>query len=92
MLALDKVFDLTKSSDVRLLAYTWVDEEVMYFDEPDKAKAAFETIAKLDKIEPREKQFGVGLHSPPTFLFKFETDNGQVLAAVRQDKVRLTEV
>ncbi|GAA6208829.1 hypothetical protein NBRC116601_21220 [Cognatishimia sp. WU-CL00825] len=92
LLALDKVFELTKSSDVRLLAYTWVDEEVMFFDEPDKAKAAFETIAKLDKIETREKQFGVGLHSPPTFLFKFETDNRQVLAAVEQDKVRLTWV
>jgi hypothetical protein len=37
-----------------------IDEEVMLFDEPDKAKAAFETIAKLDEIESREKQFGGG--------------------------------
>ncbi|SMX29648.1 hypothetical protein TRP8649_03786 [Pelagimonas phthalicica] len=92
LLALNEVFELSKSSDVRLLAYTWVDEEAMFFDEPDKAKAVFETIAKLDKIESREKQFGVGLHSAPTFLFKFETDNGQVLAAVRQDKVHLIEM
>lgn len=92
LLALDKVFEISKSSDVRLIAYTWVDEEVMFFDEPDKTKAAFETILKLDEIESREKQFGAGLHSPPTFLFKFETENGQVLAAVKHDKVRLTEV
>lgn len=69
-----------------------IDEEVMLFDEPDKAKAAFETIAKLDEIEFREKQFGGGLHSPRTFLFKFETSKGQVLAAVRQDKVLLPEL
>ncbi|MEO1405967.1 MAG: hypothetical protein AAFV54_05695 [Pseudomonadota bacterium] len=92
LLALDKVFDFTSSSNVRLLAYTWVDEEVVFFAEPDKAKAAFETIAKLNEIESRERQFGVGLRSPPTFLFKFETDIGQVLAAVRQDKVCLTKV
>lgn len=92
LLALEKVFEHTESPDVRLLAFTWIDEEGTFFDEPDKAKAAFETIAKLDEIETREKQFGVGLHSPPSFLFKFETSNGEVLVSVRQDKVRLTEL
>lgn len=92
LLALDTVFDRTESSDIRLLAYTWIDEEVMFFDEPDKAKAAFDTIAKFDEIEPRDKQFGAGLHSTPTFLFKFETDKGQVLVAVRRGDVQLTEL
>ncbi|MCW9042617.1 MAG: hypothetical protein OQK05_04670 [Pseudopelagicola sp.] len=92
LLALEKVFELTESPDIKLLAYTWIDEEILFFDKPDKAKAAFETIAKLDEIEPREQQFGAGLHSPPTFLFKFETSKGVVLAAVRRDKVCLTEL
>ncbi|WP_424943421.1 hypothetical protein [Aliiroseovarius crassostreae] len=92
LLALEKVFEYTNSSNVKLLAYTWVDEEVMFFDEPDKAKAAFETIAKLDEIDPREKQFGSGLHSPPTFLFKFDAGEKEVLVAVRKQNVRLTEL
>ncbi|WP_412072965.1 hypothetical protein [Tritonibacter mobilis] len=63
----------------------------MLFDEPDKAKAAFQTVEKLNEIEPRERQFGMGLHSPPTFLFKFEVGERQILVAVRQTEVRLSE-
>ena len=55
LLALERVFDSTGSTNVNLLAYTWVDEEVMFFDEPNKAFVAFETINRLDKIEPRKK-------------------------------------
>ncbi len=72
LLALEHVFEYSSCNDVKLLAYTWVDEEAAFFDEADKALAAFEVIAKLDKIEPRDRQFGLGLHSPPTFLFKFD--------------------
>ncbi|MFT5624454.1 MAG: hypothetical protein ACI8Z0_000950 [Lentimonas sp.] len=64
----------------------------MFFDEPDKAFVAFETINRLDKIEPREKQFGVGLHSHPTFLFKFKVDDGQVLVSVRLTEVQLKKL
>lgn len=92
LLALEHIFSQTASSDVRLIAYTWIDEEVMFFDEPDKAVAAFDAIARLDEIEPREKQFGVGLHSVPTFLFKFESGEKEILAAVRHKDVKLTEV
>jgi hypothetical protein len=92
LLALEKVFDRTDSSHVKLLAYTWVDEEVMFFHEPDKAKAAFDTIVKLDKIEARERQFGAGLHSPPTFLFKFDTGERQVLVVVKCQDVQLIQL
>lgn len=92
LLALERVFDSADSTNVNLLAYTWVDEEVMFFDEPDKALAAFETIKKLDEIEPREQQFGVGLHSHPTFLFKFKVDESQVLVSVRQTEVKLKKL
>lgn len=92
LLALERVFEHTDSPFATLLAYTWIDEEVMFFDEPDKASAAFDVIAGLDVIEPRAKQFGSGLHSPPTFLFKFEVGEKQVLVAVRKKNVELVEV
>lgn len=92
LLALEKVSEHVGCSEVSLLAYTWVDTEVAFFDEPDKAKAAFNLIEKLDEIEPREKQFKGGLHAYPTFLFKFEAGDVQVLAAVKQKTVSLVEL
>jgi hypothetical protein len=89
LLALEHLFKVTDSPSVQLVAYTWVDEEVMFFDEPDKAAAAFKVIENMDKIQPRDQQFGVGLHSAPTFLFKFQADNRLFLVAVRLREVKI---
>ena len=92
LLALERLFKESDSTSVQLVAYTWVDEEVMFFDEPDKAAAAFKVIENMDEIQPRDQQFGVGLHSAPTFLFKFQAHDRLFLAAVRLREVKILEI
>lgn len=92
LLALEQLFEQSGSNSARLIAYTWIDEEAMFLDEPDKAAAAFEVIKQMNEIQPREKQFGVGLHSAPTYLFKFEVGDRFFLAAVKLKEVRLVKL
>ncbi|HBG99806.1 MAG: hypothetical protein JKP98_24770 [Rhodobacteraceae bacterium] len=92
LLALERLFEHSGSTSAQLIAYTWMDEEAMFYHEPDKAAAAFEVIKKMDEIQPREQQFGVGLHSAPTFLFKFKADDRLFLAAVKAREVKLLEL
>jgi hypothetical protein len=92
LLALEKLFEQSNSGTARLIAYTWIDEEATFFDEPDKAAATFEVIKKMEEIQPRDQQFGDGLHSSPTFLFKFEADDGMFLAAVSLSEAQLLKL
>jgi hypothetical protein len=82
LFALERVFEKLNPKSVVLIAYTWVDEEIVFFDETNKASAAFDLILELDRISEREDQFGEGLHSTPTFLFKFKADDKVVLVKV----------
>ncbi|MDJ0858813.1 MAG: hypothetical protein QNJ03_07030 [Dinoroseobacter sp.] len=90
LLALDAVFEATDAEQVELVAYTWVDPEMEFFDASDQAKAAFDLIAAMDKIQPRDQQFGVGLHSMPVSLFKFQADGKEVLAKVSGGSVEVS--
>lgn len=92
LLALEKVFEHAGSADVKLIGYTWIDEQVKLLDKPDRANAVFEIAAKLDRISPRDQQFGVGLHSPPTFLFKFDSQGEVIMAKVHRMKVELIKL
>ncbi len=92
LLALEKLFEQSSGSSARLIAYTWIDEEAMFFDEPDKAAAAFAVIKQMEEIQPRDQQFGVGLRSTPTFLFKFEADDGIFLAVVTLSEVQILKL
>jgi hypothetical protein len=91
LLALEQVFEKVGCTDVKLLGYTWVDQEVALFNETDKANAAFKIIAELEEIEPRDQKFGPGLHSTPTFLFRFDAGGKIILAKVKGKEVKLTE-
>jgi len=91
LLALEQVFEKTGATNVKLLAYTWVDEEIELFDEANKAISAFEIIARLDEIQSRDRQFEGGLYSTPVFLFKFEVEGKVVLASVRKKEVTLAD-
>lgn len=91
LLALDAVFEATGAEDVKLLAFTWADGEIDFFDVEDKATAAFDLISKMDEIRPRKEQFGTGLHSTPIFLFKFETGGEVILARVNRGEVSIIQ-
>jgi len=90
LLALEAIFESSDASTVKLMAYTWIDEEIELFDEADKISAAFNIIMQLDEIQSRDLQFGDGLHSHPTFLFKFKADEKTILAKVRCKEVSLS--
>lgn len=92
LLALEQLFEQSSTSSARLIAYTWIDEEATFFDKPDRAAATFEVIKQMEEIQPRDQQFGGGLHSTPTFLFKFEADDGIFLAAVKLSEVQILKL
>jgi hypothetical protein len=93
LLLIEKSFiQYASAQEIELLAYTWIDEEVQFFDSEEKSVAAFDWISKLNAIEPGEKQFGAGLHGYPTFLFKLNIDGKTVLARVYKSSVEFLEI
>jgi hypothetical protein len=91
LIALNEIFETTGASDVKLLAYTWIDEEIEFFDAEYKTAAAFNLISKMDEIQAREKQFGMGLHSTPVYLFKFAVAGEVIFARVQGSSVEISK-
>ncbi|MEM9709726.1 MAG: hypothetical protein AAF871_13160 [Pseudomonadota bacterium] len=89
ILALNAVFEATETTNVRLVAWTWGDDVNAPYVEGEKNLTAFEVIAKLNEIAPRDQQFGIGLHSRPTFLFKFDADGETFLVSVKGKKAEV---
>jgi len=50
------------------------------------------TFAKIDGMQLREPQFGMGLHSPPSFLFKFGPDGATILAKAEMKSVEIGSI
>jgi hypothetical protein len=88
LLALQRVFE-EDYCHVQLTAFTWTDGSFEIEGSFSKVDSAFEAINTINQIDDRKNQFGIGLHSTPTFLFRLNADGQSIIAKVKGKDVEL---